>query len=67
MKRIAVILFLINPIFGQEPTSLSAWKNIFQSPNLVNYFDGVFNSLGLTIEEDGKVLRFIIVETGLNL
>ena len=54
MKRLGIILFLINSIFGQDATSLGAWKNIFQSPNLVNYFDGVFNSLGITIEEDGE-------------
>ena len=51
MKRLCVILFVINSVFGQESTSLNTWKNIFQSPDLVNYFDGVFNSLGIVIEE----------------
>ena len=52
MKRRWLILFLISSVFGQESTSLNTWKNIFQSPDLVNYFDGVFNSLGIVIEED---------------
>tara|TARA_B100001250_G_scaffold350136_1_gene321689 strand:- start:456 stop:1127 length:672 start_codon:yes stop_codon:yes gene_type:complete len=52
MKQLWVILFLISSVFGQESTSLNTWKNIFQSPDLVNYFDGVFNSLGIVIEED---------------
>ena len=51
MKNLWVILFVINFVFGQESTSLNTWKNIFQSPDLVNYFDGVFNSLGIVIEE----------------
>ena len=52
MKQLWVILFLISSVFGQESTYLNTWKNIFQSPDLVNYFDGVFNSLGIVIEED---------------
>ena len=54
MKRLWVILFVIGSVFGQESTSLNTWKNIFQSPDLVNYFQGIFNSLGIIIEEDGE-------------
>ena len=54
MKCLRLILLLIGFVFGQESTSLNTWKNIFQSPDLVNYFDGVFNSLGIIIEEDGE-------------
>ena len=62
MNYLFILIFLITSIFGQEPTSLDTWKNIFQSPKLVNYFDGVFNSLGIIIEENGE--RFTVYHRG---
>ncbi len=62
MNYLFILIFLITSIFGQEPTSLDTWKNIFQSPKLVNYFDGVFNSLGIIIEENGE--RFTVYHHG---
>ena len=37
-----------------DSSSLAAWENILQTPELVKYFRGVFNSLGITIEETGE-------------
>ena len=33
---------------------MNTWKNIFQTPELVEYFRGIFNQLGITIEETGE-------------
>ena len=54
MKCLRLILLLIGFVFGQESTSLNTWKNIFQSPELDNFFDGVFYCLGIMIAEDGE-------------
>ena len=35
-------------------SSLEVWGNILQTPELVKYFRGIFNSLGITIEETGE-------------
>ena len=48
-------------IASQDLPSLKAWENIIQTPELVEYFDDVFNHLGITIEESGE--RFTIHHT----
>ena len=48
-------------IASQDLPSLKAWENILQTPELVEYFDDVFNHLGITIEESGE--RFTIHHT----
>ena len=59
MKRIiSLIIIIVNMIISQELPSLTAWENILQTPDLVKYFDGVFNHLGIIIEETDE--RFTI-------
>ena len=63
MKRIiSLIIIIVNMIISQELPSLTAWENILQTPDLVKYFDGVFNHLGIIIEETDE--RFTIHHTG---
>ena len=63
MKRIiSLIIIFVNMIISQELPSLTAWENILQTPDLVKYFDGVFNHLGIIIEETDE--RFTIHHTG---
>ena len=63
MKKIlSFILLSVNMIFSQDLSSLKAWERILQTPELVEYFDDVFNHLGITIEESGE--RFTIHHTG---
>ena len=46
------LFFLISiSINAQELSSLQKWKKILQTPELLTYFDGVFESLGITIKE----------------
>ena len=59
MKKIlSFILLSVNMIASQDLSSLKAWESILQTPELVEYFDDVFNHLGITIEESGE--RFTI-------
>ncbi|ODS30565.1 MAG: hypothetical protein SCARUB_04313, partial [Candidatus Scalindua rubra] len=59
MRSLLTIIFPIF-LFSQTTTSsLEAWENIFQTPELVNYFDGVFNSLGITIDETGESFTIV--------
>ena len=62
MKKIlSFILLSVNMIASQDLSSLKAWENVLQTPELVEYFDDVFNHLGITIEESGE--RFTIHHT----
>lgn len=59
MRSLLTIIFPIF-LFSQTTTSsLEAWENIFQTPELVNYFDGIFNSLGITIDETGESFTIV--------
>ena len=61
-KLISLIIIIVNMLTSQELSSLTAWENILQTPDLVKYFDGVFNHLGIIIEETDE--RFTIHHTG---
>ena len=61
-KTLYFVTISVNMIFSQSFSSLKSWENILQTPDLVKYFDGVFNHLGITIEETGE--RFTIHHTG---
>ena len=53
-KLLTIISFFISLIFSQEISSMNAWENILQTPELVKYFDGIFNHLGIYIEETNE-------------
>ena len=61
-KTLYFVTISVNMIFSQSFSSLKSWENILQTPDLAKYFDGVFNHLGITIEETGE--RFTIHHTG---
>tara|TARA_Y100001970_G_scaffold289035_1_gene418160 strand:- start:435 stop:1106 length:672 start_codon:yes stop_codon:yes gene_type:complete len=55
MKYILFIIgLIISPIKSEYTSSLDAWENILQTPELLTYFNGVFEHLGVTIEETGE-------------
>ena len=63
MRNLFVIIFiLLNISYSQVTSSLQAWENILQTPELVEYFQGIFNNLGVTVEETGE--EFTIQHTG---
>ena len=63
MKRLFLLPFLFTAIvFPQVISSMTTWENILQTPELVEYFRGIFNHLGITIEETGE--SFTIHHTG---
>ena len=63
MKKISIaILILLNISYSQSTSSLEAWENILQTPELVEYFKGIFNSLGVIVEETNE--KFTINHTG---
>ena len=50
-----ILFFLISTsISAQELSSLQKWEKILQTPELLKYFDGVFEHLGITIKETGE-------------
>ena len=63
MRKLFVIIFiLLNISYAQVTSSLQAWENVLQTPELVEYFRGIFNYLGVTVEETGE--EFTIQHTG---
>lgn len=51
MRLIIILSLLINNILAQDiESAISAWNNIMQTPEIVDYFDGVFDKLGITVE-----------------
>ncbi len=56
MKHLTLTIILITNIVHSQTSSQSieAWRNIFQTENIVDYFDGVFNKIGVRVEETGE-------------
>ena len=61
MKKIIFLIFISSFYFGFN-SSLDAWKSILQTPELLSYFNNVFNYLGISIEETGE--EFTIYHAG---
>tara|TARA_Y100001970_G_scaffold276567_1_gene379432 strand:- start:188 stop:865 length:678 start_codon:yes stop_codon:yes gene_type:complete len=62
LKRI-LFLIIISPVLTQEQnTVINVWKNIIQTNEMIEYFDGVFKKLGVTIEETGE--KFTVYHNG---
>ena len=61
-KSTLLFLILFSTIRAQDLSSLQYWENILQTPELVQYFHGIFNDLGVTVEETGE--SFTIHHTG---
>ena len=45
--RIFFLFLISTSIYGQEVSSLQKWEKILQTPELLNYFNGVFDKLGI--------------------
>ena len=46
-----IITLVISPLKSEYTSSLDAWENILQTPELLLYFNDVFDHLGIIIEE----------------
>ena len=62
MYKFFQFLILFQFLFGQGPSSLKTWESILQTPELISYFNGIFNHLGVVIDETGE--SFTIHHTG---
>ncbi|MEA1881660.1 MAG: hypothetical protein U9N31_04600, partial [Candidatus Marinimicrobia bacterium] len=62
MKKIILSFILVGSLNAQIPSSLDTWQNILQTPEMLTYFEGVFNHLGIVVEETGE--QFTIHHTG---
>ena len=62
MYKIFQFLIFFQFLIAQGSTSLKTWESILQTPELVNYFNGIFNHLGVVIDETGE--SFTIHHTG---
>ena len=62
MKKILIIALALNIIFPQSATSMEAWQGILQTPELLDYFNDVFQYLGVEVEETGE--KFTIEHAG---
>ena len=55
MKYIPLLIILFfSPLKSEYNSSIDAWNNILQTPELLSYFNDVFDHLGVTIEETGE-------------
>ena len=61
MRKLLISLMFIS-INAQNVSSIKTWENIMQTPELVEYFQGIFNHLGIIIKETGE--SFTIHHTG---
>ena len=62
MYKIFQFLIFFQFLIAQGSSSLKTWESILQTPELVNYFNGIFNHLGVVIDETGE--SFTIHHTG---
>jgi len=63
MKYFLISLtILISILKSEETSSMDAWKGILQTPEIISYFQDVFESLGVSIEETDE--RFTIHHKG---
>ncbi len=51
MKKTILSIIAITSLNSQVTSSLYTWQNILQTPELLTYFDGVFEHLGIHVEE----------------
>ena len=51
----------------EKITALQAWKAIQQTPEIVNYFSGIFDVIGVTIEETGEELTIAMEEDSIRI
>ena len=54
VMRIFLFFLISISINAQDLSSLQKWEKILQTPELLNYFDGVFEHLGIKIKETGE-------------
>ena len=62
-KKYLLILLIISVIFPNSNSALDTWKSILQTPELLSYFDDVFDHLGVTIEETGEIFTIHHADT----
>ena len=50
-KHLIISCVIISNLLAQElESAMAAWNNIMQTPEIVEYFHGVFDKLGITVE-----------------
>ncbi len=62
MKKILILIITLNVAFSNTSSSMEAWQGILQTPELLDYFDDVFQYLGIEVEETGE--KFTIEHAG---
>ena len=63
IKKQIVIIMILSSLFSREPDSyMERWENIVQTPEIIEYFDGVFEVLGISIMETGE--KFTVYHDG---
>lgn len=69
---IGCCFLLATGVTAQDKTAVSTLKEIVQTPELARFFDGIFNTLGIIIQETGEQLTAyhegdrIRIESGMN-
>tara|TARA_B100000686_G_scaffold340591_1_gene416526 strand:+ start:464 stop:1135 length:672 start_codon:yes stop_codon:yes gene_type:complete len=62
MKKIFSIILLSISFSEQTNSYMESWENIIQTSEVIEYFDGVFEVLGISIEETGE--QFTVYHKG---
>ena len=56
------IAFLTTTFLSFSQSTMHKWDNLLEKEGLVNYFSGVFDQLGITIDETGE--KFTVIHKG---
>ena len=63
IHRLIILLLIVGSLFSQNRNSfMDSWSTIIQTQEIINYFDGVFEVLGISIEETGE--QFTVYHQG---
>ena len=67
MKKLFIYLFIAitSFAFSQNASGMKSFERILQTDEIVKYFNGMFNTLGIHIEDNGE--KFTIVHNGENI
>ncbi len=58
--KITILFLFIFTLHGKTQNSaVEAWRSLLDKPELANYFSGMFESLGITIQETGEQLTVL--------
>lgn len=62
INRILTLFFIVITSLSFSQSSMHQWDHLLEKEGLVSYFSGVFDQLGITIDETGE--KFTVIHKG---